>query len=45
MSEDEYRQYLEMQKMFPEIDWGADTMYTGFDTMTADTTPVAFRTK
>lgn len=45
MSEDEYRQYLEMQRMFPEIDWGADTMYTGFDTMTADTTPVAFRTK
>lgn len=45
MSEDEYRQYQEMQRMFPEIDWGADTMYTGFDTMTADTTPVAFRTK
>lgn len=44
MTEDEYQQYLNFQKAFPIIDFGADTMFTGFDTLTADTTPVALRT-
>lgn len=43
MTADEYRQYQEMQRMFPDIAWEADTMFTGFDTQTIDTTPVAQR--
>lgn len=43
MTEDEFRQYQEMQRMFPEIDWGADAMFTGYDTQTVDTRPVALR--
>lgn len=43
MTQEEYRQYLEFQKAHPEIDFGADTMYTGFDTMGYNDLPVALR--
>lgn len=43
MTQEEYRQYLEFQKAHPEIDYGADAMYTGFDTMGYNDLPVALR--
>lgn len=43
MTQEEYRQYLEFQKAHPEINFGADTMYTGFDTMGYNDLPVALR--
>lgn len=43
MTQDEYRQYLEFQRAHPEIDFGADAMYTGYDTMGYNDLPVALR--
>lgn len=43
MTEDEYRQYVEIQQKYPEIDWGADTMFTGYETQTFSNVPVALR--
>lgn len=43
MTEDEYKQYLEMQKMYPDIKWEADAMFTGYETQTINTVPVALR--
>lgn len=43
MTEDEYRQYLEFQKMYPEIAWDADAMFTGYESQSASTVPVALR--
>lgn len=43
MSKEEYQQYLDFQRAHPEINFGADTMFTGFDTMGFDNTPVALR--
>ena len=45
MTMDEYNQYLEFQRMYPDIDFGADAMFTGYETMTADTTAPALRTR
>lgn len=45
MSEHEYKQYLEFQKLYPDINWGADAMFTGYETQSASTVPVALRTK
>lgn len=35
--------YREAVAKFPEIDWSADAMFTGYDTQTVDTTPPALR--
>lgn len=43
MSKEEYQQYLDFQRAHPEIDFGADTMFTGFDTMGYNSMPVALR--
>lgn len=43
MTREEYQQYLEFQRAHPQIDWGADTMYTGFETQTATNIPVPLR--
>ena len=43
MTEDEYRQYLEFQKMYPEIAWDADAMFTGYESQSVSTVPVALR--
>lgn len=43
MTREEYQQYLEFQRAHPQIDWGADTMYTGFETQTANNVPVPLR--
>lgn len=43
MTEEEYRQYQEIQRLIPEIDWGADAMFTGYETQCASTVPVALR--
>ena len=43
MTREEYQQYLEFQKAHPEIDWGADTMYTGFESQSASNIPVPLR--
>lgn len=45
MTPDEYRQYQEMQRMFPDIDWGADAMFTGYETQTASNIPTPLRVK
>lgn len=45
MTADEYRQYLEFQKQFPDIDWGADAMFTGYETQTISTIPTPLRIK
>lgn len=45
MTPDEYRQYLEFQKQFPDIDWGADAMFTGYETQTISTVPTPLRIK
>lgn len=44
MDEEEYKQYLEFQRKYTEIDWSADAMFTGYDTKSASTVPVAMRT-
>lgn len=43
MTREEYQQYLDFQKAHPEIDWSADSMYTGFETQTASNIPVPLR--
>ena len=43
MTEDEYRQYLEFQKMYPEIAWNADAMFTGYESQSVSTVTVALR--
>ena len=43
MTEDDYRQYLEFQKMYPEIAWDADAMFTGYESQSVSTVPVALR--
>lgn len=43
MTEEEYKQYLEIQKMYPDINWAADAMFTGYETQTINTVPVALR--
>lgn len=45
MTPEEYRQYQEFQRQFPDIDWGADAMYTGYDTQTISTIPTPLRIK
>lgn len=45
MTPDEYRQYQEFQKQFPDIDWGADAMFTGYETQTISTVPTPLRIK
>lgn len=43
MTESEYKQYLDFRKMYPDIDWDADAMFTGYETKSASTVPVALR--
>lgn len=45
MTPEEYRQYQEFQRQFPDIDWGADAMYTGYETQTISTIPTPLRIK
>ena len=45
MTPEEYRQYQEFQRQFPDIDWGADAMYTGYETQTMSTVPTPLRIK
>ena len=41
---EEYAQYKAFREQHPEIDWDADAMFTGYETETVDTVPVALRT-
>lgn len=43
MTQEEYKQYLEIQKQFPDIDWGADAMFTGYESQAVDTVPTPLR--
>lgn len=43
MTESEYKQYLDFRKMYPDIDWDADAMFTGYESQSASTVPVALR--
>lgn len=43
MTREEYQQYLEFQKANPQIDWGADAMFTGYETQTATNVPTPLR--
>lgn len=45
MTAEEFRQYQEFQRQFPDIDWGADAMYTGYETQTISTVPTPLRIK
>lgn len=45
MTPEEYKQYLDFQKQFPDIDWGQDAMYTGYETQTVSTVPTPLRIK
>lgn len=45
MTQEEYKQYLEIQKQFPDIDWGADAMFTGYESQNVDTVPTPLRTR
>lgn len=45
MTKEEYQQYLEFQRANPQIDWGADAMFTGYDTQTASNVPTPLRMK
>ena len=45
MTPEEYKQYQEFQRQFPDIDWGADAMYTGYETQTMSTVPTPLRIK
>ena len=45
MTMEEYKQYQSFQKMYPDIDWGADAMYTGYETQTVSTVPTPLRVK
>lgn len=45
MSKEEYQQYLDFQRANPQIDWGADSMFTGNDTQTVSTVPTPLRTR
>lgn len=43
MTREEYQQYLEFQRAHPEIDWGADAMFTGYESQSASNIPVPLR--
>lgn len=43
MTQEEYNQYLEFKQKYPDIDWDADAMFTGYNSMSASTVPVALR--
>lgn len=43
MTKQEYDEYLKMKSMFPEINWEADAMFTGYESQTASTIPSALR--
>lgn len=45
MTPEEYKQYQDIQRMFPDIDWGADAMYTGYETQTISSVPTPLRVK
>ena len=45
MTQEEYAQYKAFREQHPEIDWDADAMFTGYETETVDTVPVALRTR
>lgn len=43
MTQEEYNQYLNFRKMYPDINWDADAMFTGYESQSASTVPVALR--
>lgn len=45
MTPEEYRQYQEFQRQFPDINWEADAMFTGYETQTINTVPTPLRVK
>lgn len=45
MTQEEYAQYKAFREQHPEINWDADAMFTGYETETVDTVPVALRTR
>lgn len=45
MTAEEYKQYLDFQKQFPDIDWGADAMFTGYKSQSVSTVPTPLRVK
>ena len=45
MTREENQQYLDFQRAHPEIDWGADAMYTGYESKSASNVPVPLRTR
>ena len=45
MTKEEYQQYLDFQRANPQIDWGADAMFTGYDAPEASCVPTPLRMK
>lgn len=45
MTPEEYKQYQQFQRQFPDIDWGADAMYTGYESQAVSTVPTPLRIK
>lgn len=45
MTPEEFRQYQEFQRQFPDINWEADAMFTGYETQTISTIPTPLRVK
>lgn len=43
MTQEEYDQYLKFRQMYTDIDWDADAMFTGYESQSASTVPVALR--
>ena len=43
MTKEEYQQYLDFQRANPQIDWGADAMFTGYEAQTVSTVPTPLR--
>lgn len=43
MTKEEYQQYLDFQRANPQINWGADAMFTGYETQTVSTVPTPLR--
>lgn len=43
MTKEQYQQYQEMIKKIPEIDWGSDAMFTGYESISASTVAPALR--
>lgn len=45
MTPEEYKQYLDFQRQFPDIDWEQDAMFTGYESQSVSTIPTPLRIK